>query len=85
MILHDLPRRTVLFRALTPWWARRPTRGARAATKCGQFNREGIEVLYLGSLQPTENKAREAGCSGRSGLNFGLTMRVQVQPFASNR
>lgn len=47
MILHDLPPRTVLFRALTPRWASRPTSGAGAATRGGRFNREGIEALYM--------------------------------------
>jgi RES domain-containing protein len=47
MILHDLPSGTTLFRAHTPQWASRPTRGAGAATRGGRFNREGIEVLYL--------------------------------------
>ena len=47
MILHDLPPRTVLFRALTPRWASRPTSGAGAATSGGRFNREGIEALYM--------------------------------------
>lgn len=47
MILVNLPPGTILFRALTPQWASRPTSGAGAALQGGRFNREGVDALYL--------------------------------------
>lgn len=47
LILSDPPPGTRLFRAHTPQWASRLTRGAGAATRGGRFNREGVEALYL--------------------------------------
>ncbi|WP_168788706.1 RES family NAD+ phosphorylase [Paraburkholderia aromaticivorans] len=47
MILTDLPKGTMLYRAHAPRWADRPTSGAGAALKGGRFNREGVEALYL--------------------------------------